>query len=94
MQVIYRTWYDQSSLVDTYTLDPSTGNYKVFTLADVTAVDDELSKIAQHALSAIETYVGAEQAKNATPSPKNGGSPQSTGKPPATAKPGEAASTS
>lgn len=93
MQVIYRTWYDQSSLIDTYNIDPTTGIYKVFTLADVTAVNDELSKIGQQAISSIEQYVGAEQTKDATTSSKNGGTTQPTGKPTPT-KPGEATSTS
>jgi hypothetical protein len=93
MQVIYRTWYDQSSLIDTYNIEPTTGIYKVFTLAEVTAVNDELNKIGQQAISSIEKYVGAEQTKDTTASSKDGGTTQPTGKPTPT-KPGEATSTS
>jgi len=93
IQMIYRTWFDQASLVDTFTIDPATGNYKVMTLDEVSAVNAELNKISEQAVSAVEKYIGVKPTKNASPTPQDGKLGQETGKP-GEKKTGEAAQTS
>jgi hypothetical protein len=80
IQVIYRTWYDQSNLVDFFTVDAD-GNYKIFDFDQVTAVNEEMAKISQQALSAIEMYVGAPSKSSSSDDDGKGQNPP---KPPQT----------
>jgi hypothetical protein len=80
IQVIYRTWRDQLGMIDNYTASPvDSTKYKDMTFAEIQAVDDELNKIGQEALSAIETYIGAKGDSTQPPSGSTGAA-QTAGK--------------
>ena len=59
--VIYRTWRDQLDVLDTYARNK---NYAL-TFDETVAYDSEMSRVASHALSALETFIGAKQPASA-----------------------------
>lgn len=79
IQVAYRAWRDQLGLIDNYTLTADY-HYKQLTFEELQAVDDELSKVAEQALSSIETYIGAKGSSSSPSAPSTSGGKQ--GQPP------------
>jgi low temperature requirement protein LtrA len=62
--VVYRTWRDQLDVLDTYARNK---NYAL-TFEETVAYDSEMGRVASHALSALETYIGAKQPASAAQS--------------------------
>ena len=63
IQVIFRTWKDQTTLIDDKVWDEH-GRTVLTTFEQVKDYNKEYSRISEEALNAIEKYIGAEPTAN------------------------------
>jgi hypothetical protein len=65
--MIYRTWWEEVSLIDTLTTDENdTSKYRKMDLQEISGINDEFNKATANSLKAIEDYIGADGAKKAS----------------------------